>query len=112
MREDLPIWAGLVLIAAWAAVVRVPDSVILTEVLRTLAAAGGLGLIFMILPGAKPGYLAALGALYVMFMWVPLLLGAALFAFVRHAMGTKIYVEALVVPSAVFLTTYPRYLRS
>jgi uncharacterized membrane-anchored protein len=112
MREDGFIYAGFALVAGWSALVRVQDNVFLTVVLRLAVTTAVLAAIFMVLPGANAQSLAIMGALFLMFMALPILFGSYLFAVLRQAVGTGVYVGALVLASIAFATSFAMYLRS
>jgi hypothetical protein len=103
--------AGWALIAAWAALVR-SENILVTLLGRFAAILAVVGSIFMLLPGAKARDLPMLGTMFLMFMALPVLVGAYVFAGLRFLVGTVIYLGLLGVASASFAAVFINYLHS
>jgi hypothetical protein len=96
MNDMVFVGLGVIVLSAWAALVRVEGNRMLTVVLRLVLPAIFLWLIF-----GRGGTLLSGIVMFLVFLAAPILVGAYLFAFVRHYTGTKTYIGTLSAASVI-----------
>jgi hypothetical protein len=112
MRDNHLFWGGYALASGWIALVRAEGRPAATAVLRLFVAVGVPFLASFLLWGAMTADQSIGALLFLVALAVPLVVASYLFGALRNAVGIPVYLGALVVASAAYVTAFSIYLRS